>query len=142
MSRVNVLVVDDDHIDVRMAVRVLQRMSGIGRISVARDGLEALLMLRGALDHEPVMEPYVILLDLNMPKMNGIDFLRVLRRDKRLQHASVIVLTTSNTVEDRAAVEDERVLGYVTKSQLSVDWRVLESILEPITSACSTARRD
>jgi CheY-like chemotaxis protein len=81
------------------------------RIHVAQNGLEALEVLRkGTLPTR-----HLVLLDLNMPKMNGIEFLRELRADPNLQTTSVVVLTTSNEDRDRIEAYKLNVAGYLLK---------------------------
>ena len=92
--RVTVLLVDDDKVDA-MAVKRSFRALGIDNPVVeAHNGIEALQRLRGENGHEPVPSPYLILLDLNMPQMGGLEFLAELRADARLRQALVFVMTT------------------------------------------------
>jgi CheY-like chemotaxis protein len=121
-----VLLVEDDEVEV-MSVRRAFRMTGVEHdLIVARDGVEALAVLRGV-GHPKLARPYVILLDVNMPRMNGLEFLCEVRRDPELSAADVIVLTTSTAEADRRAACDARVAGYVVKSTLGEDFRVFAS---------------
>lgn len=114
---VNILVVEDDEID-RMALKRGFAAHKIANpIIFARDGLEALELLRG--DGTPPMPcPYIILLDLNMPRMNGLEFLKALRADEDLHRSVVFVLTTSKAEEDRVRAYDHNVAGYMVKSDV------------------------
>ena len=112
---VTILLVEDDSVDVRAFKRGLQEVKIGNPLLVARDGLEALNMLRGTGGCEKVPRPYVILLDLNMPRMNGYEFLETLRRDDALQDSVVFVLTTSAAEEDRTRAYSMNVAGYITK---------------------------
>jgi CheY-like chemotaxis protein len=85
-------------------------------LHVAHDGLEALDMLRGTNGIEALSpRPRIILLDINMPKMNGLEFLRELRSDKELHNISVFVMTTSNSDKDKIEAYEYNVAGYIVK---------------------------
>lgn len=110
-----ILLVEDDRVDIMTVKRALQRNDVTNPIYVARTGVEALGMLRG--DGFPKIEPApsLILLDLNLPKMGGIEFLRELRADPGLQSLPVIVLTSSNEPHDRTAAFEHDVEDYIVK---------------------------
>jgi CheY-like chemotaxis protein len=94
-SMVTILLVDDDKVDA-MAVKRSFRELKIGNpVIEAHNGIEALQHLRGENGYEKVSEPLLILLDLNMPRMGGIEFLEELRRDPVLHSTLVFVMTTS-----------------------------------------------
>ena len=106
-----ILLVEDDALDVMNVRRAFKQNKLTNTIHVAQNGLEALEMLRnGALPAR-----HLVLLDLNMPKMNGIEFLRELRADPNLQSTSVVVLTTSNEDRDRIEAYKLNVAGYLLK---------------------------
>jgi CheY-like chemotaxis protein len=108
----NILLVEDDHVDVMTVKRAFARNRITNPLFVAADGLEALELLRGgSVPHDRRL----ILLDLNMPRMNGIEFLRELRRDPELQHTPVVVLTTSNDERDKMEAYNFNVAGYLLK---------------------------
>ncbi len=110
-----ILLVEDDRVDIMTVQRALKRLTVSNPLYVARTGVEALDMLRG--DGLPRIEPTpsLILLDLNLPKMSGIEFLKELRADPKLQDLSVIVLTSSNEPRDRAAAYEYEVDDYIVK---------------------------
>jgi len=109
---VTILVVDDDTIDV-MAVRRAFKQSGMaGRIVTASDGIEALERLRDGVSVKP---PYLVLLDLNMPRMNGIEFLSAARQDPKINKAVIFVLTTSKAEDDKNKAYGHNVAGYIVK---------------------------
>ncbi|MFB2969183.1 response regulator [Aerosakkonema sp. BLCC-F183] len=112
----NLLLVDDDDVDVMTVQRALQKNNITNRLYVAANGLEALAMLRDN-DKPPIVPPMrrLILLDLNMPKMGGIEFLRELRADSELGKIPVIVLTTSNEAKDKVDAYRLNVAGYIVK---------------------------
>ena len=97
----NILLVEDDEVDVMNVKRAFQKAHITNPLFVAGNGLEALEMLRG--DEMP-KQRRLVLLDLNMPRMNGIEFLRELRKDPELSATAVVVLTTSNDERDRVEV--------------------------------------
>ena len=110
-----ILLVEDDRVDIMTVKRAIQRNSISNPVHVARTGVEALGMLRG--DGVPKIEPRpsLILLDLNLPKMGGIEFLKELRADSDLKDLPVIVLTSSNEPRDRAAAFEYDVEDYFVK---------------------------
>lgn len=115
--KVPYLVVDDDEVDVMAIKRVFKKMGIEDRMSVAHNGLEALEKLRGENGHTPMQMPYMILLDLNMPKMNGLEFLKTIRSDPKLSSSIVFILTTSRDEKDRMAAYNLNVAGYIVKSE-------------------------
>jgi CheY-like chemotaxis protein len=108
----NILLVEDDHVDVMNVKRAFERNRITNPLFVAADGIEALEMLRGGKVPDTRR---MILLDLNMPRMNGIEFLRELRTDPDLQHTPVVVLTTSNDERDKIDAYNFNVAGYLLK---------------------------
>ncbi|KAM3100266.1 response regulator [Phormidesmis sp. 146-35] len=110
----NILLVDDDEVDVMNVQRAFKKHNITNPLFVANNGFEALDMLRG---DPPTVPPHrrLILLDLNMPKMGGIEFLRELRADDRLKNTPVIVLTTSNEDNDKVEAYNLNVAGYILK---------------------------
>ena len=108
----NILLVDDDQVDVLNVQRAFERGRVTNRLWTACDGVDALAVLRsGAMPSERRL----ILLDINMPRMNGIEFLRELRADPVLQPTPVVVLTTSNDDRDRVEAFRFNVAGYLLK---------------------------
>jgi CheY-like chemotaxis protein len=108
----NILLVDDDEVDVMTVQRAFAKANIANRVYVARDGIEALHLLRtGGI---PAARR-LVLLDLNMPRMSGIEFLREVRQDPELQTLTVIVLTTSNEDRDRVEAYQLNVAGYLLK---------------------------
>jgi CheY-like chemotaxis protein len=112
---VNLLLVDDDEVDIQGMKRAFAK-SRIGNpITVARDGIEALEFLRGENGRPKLAKPHLILLDLNMPRMNGLEFLQAIRADEDLKNSIVFMITTSKAEEDRARAYDQHVAGYIVK---------------------------
>jgi CheY-like chemotaxis protein len=110
-----ILLVEDDRVDIMTVQRALRKINVSNPLYVARTGVEALGMLRG--DGFPKIEPTpsLILLDLNLPKMGGIEFLKELRADPQLRDMQVKVLTSSNEPRDRAAAFEYEVDDYIVK---------------------------
>jgi CheY-like chemotaxis protein len=115
-TMINILLVEDDEVDVMNVKRAFKKSNISNPIFVAANGLDALAMLRGQGELPPVPATRrLILLDLNMPKMGGIEFLHELRADPTLRMTPVIVLTTSNEDRDRVEAYQLNVAGYILK---------------------------
>jgi CheY-like chemotaxis protein len=117
MLMLNILLVEDDEVDVMTVQRAFKRGNISNPLYLASNGLEALAMLRDTPGKPSIIpiERRLILLDLNMPKMNGLEFLHELRADAALKHIPVVVLTTSNEEQDRFQAYDLNVAGYILK---------------------------
>lgn len=105
-----VLLVDDDAVDVMTVKRAFKHMRVISQLVVKGDGEEALEYLRST----PVL-PRVILLDLNMPRMNGLEFLQEIKSDEAFSAIPVIVLSTSGENNDVSACFRNSVVAYIVK---------------------------
>jgi CheY-like chemotaxis protein len=113
---INILLVEDDEVDVMNVHRALKKGHITNPVYVAGNGIEALAMLQD--ERHLAMFPLerrLILLDLNMPKMNGIEFLIELRADPKLRQIPVVILTTSNEDCDKVNAYDLGVAGYLLK---------------------------
>ncbi len=115
---INILIVDDDPIDTEALKRTLKAAEITDPLYEAKDGEEALRMLRHEEGATPVPAPVMVLLDLNMPRMNGLEFLEALRKDPDpvLRRTVVFVLTTSEDIYDRCGAYDAHISGYIVKS--------------------------
>jgi CheY-like chemotaxis protein len=113
----NILLVEDDEVDVMTVQRAFKKGNINNPLYIAGNGIEALAMLRGQPGLAPAMpaERRIVLLDLNMPKMNGLEFLQELRADPTIRQTPVVVLTTSNEEQDRVQAYDLNVAGYILK---------------------------
>jgi CheY-like chemotaxis protein len=127
---VNILLVEDDDVDQEAIQRAFRRQRIANPITVVSDGVHALSVLRGNDGYEPLPKPYIILLDINMPRMNGIEFLQQIRRDPRLESSIVFVLTTSDSDEDKLAAYDEQIAGYILKTRAGADFTHIISMLD------------
>lgn len=110
MKSISFLLIEDDLIETLKFKRVLDALETKHKIKEAENGEEALELLRNSKDL-----PDVILLDLNMPKMNGIEFLRILKKDEKLKYIPAIILSTSNNHKDILECYKIGVAGYVMK---------------------------
>ena len=110
-----ILLVEDDRVDVMTVQRALKKNRISNPLYVARTGVQALAMLRGDGVAAISPPPALILLDLNLPRMSGIEFLAELRRDPALRGLPVIVLTSSDEPRDRAAAFEYDVADYIIK---------------------------
>lgn len=115
-SQIRLFLVEDDEVDVMNVKRALKKNNLTTPIDHVSNGYEALKLL----DHWQFNEftrlkNLLILLDLNMPKMNGIEFLKLLRNNPQFSKIPVIILTTSNQQKDLAAAYDLNVAGYLIK---------------------------
>lgn len=129
-KEVTLLLVEDDEVDV-MATQKAMRDLRIGNpILLAKNGLEALDILRGSNGTEKIQSPYIILLDLNMPKMGGIEFLEVIREDQDLKSAIVFVMTTSEAEADIWAAYDKNIAGYIVKNNTRDSFNTAVGMLE------------
>jgi CheY-like chemotaxis protein len=108
----NILLVEDDEVDVMNVRRAFQKNRITNPLFVAGNGIEALEKLRSG---EIPGARRIVLLDLNMPRMNGIEFLKALRADPELRSTTVVVLTTSNDERDKIDAYDLNVAGYLLK---------------------------
>ena len=113
----NILLVEDDEVDIMNVERAFKKVNILNPLFIARNGIEALNMLRDTEDSpgEVPHERRLILLDLNMPKMGGIEFLQHLRNDQNLKAIPVVVLTTSNQDRDLVEAYNLNVAGYLLK---------------------------
>ncbi len=111
-----ILLVEDDSVDAMTVKRAFSELKVTNELVRAINGEEALNYLKAHLDKKPC----VILLDLNMPKMNGIEFLKVMKADDELRQIPVVVLTTSKDDRDKIESFKACVAGYIVKP---VDYR-------------------
>ena len=112
MKKNTILLVEDDELDIISVQRTLQKLDTEYELYTAYNGKEALAMLTGP---GKTIQPGVILLDLNMPKMNGIEFLKAIRNNPELKDIKVFIMTTSAETIDRTTTEQIGVSGYIIK---------------------------
>lgn len=112
---IEILLVEDNPGDVRLTIEALKEGKVSNRLSVARDGVEALAFLRREGPHANAARPDLILLDLNLPKKDGREVLAEIKEDSRLRRIPVVVLTTSKAEEDILRTYDLHANCYITK---------------------------
>lgn len=116
-SPFNILLVEDDEIDIMNVKRAFRKCNITNPLYLAANGMDALAMLKNE-GSNPLNLPLnrvIILLDLNMPRMSGIEFLQQLRADLTLKIIPVIILTTSSEKQDRIQAYELNVAGYIIK---------------------------
>jgi CheY-like chemotaxis protein len=136
-NSVHLLHVEDDTLCLMGLNRAFKAAKIANPVSFAHDGIEALEILRGTNGRPRLPRPFLILLDLNMPRMDGIELLKELRGDAELKKSVVFIMTTSDADEDKVMAYDLGVAGYILKSNpanafleatalLDTYWRVVE----------------
>lgn len=136
-TKVNILLVDDDDVAAESVVRSLRKHAMDFPVTLARDGVEALDILRHTHSDLRIEKPYLILLDLNMPRMNGFEFLQEIRSDKKLHDSIVFVLTTSDADSDKSRAYHENIAGYMVKSAVGPQFAKLAALLDNYRSTVS-----
>lgn len=112
MKKHAILLVEDDELDVISVRRSLKKLGTDYELYTAYNGKEALNLLKSTTNP---LDPDVILLDLNMPKMNGVEFLKTIRSDNQLKDKKVFIMTTSGESSDRNITNQLGVSGYIIK---------------------------
>jgi CheY-like chemotaxis protein len=129
----HILLVEDDEVEAEALIRAFRRQDFPHPVLVAADGVEALYLLRGGASggngQPPLPRPCIVLLDLNMPRMSGVEFLAALRQDQSLKRTIVFVLTTSNRAEDKAAAYNHQIAGYLLKANQGEEFAHLVAML-------------
>lgn len=123
---VSILLFEDDDIDAYGIKRCLKKHQLNNPFYRVRDGVEGLELMRS----QTIKKPLLILLDLNMPRMNGHETLKEIRNDPELTESVVFVLTTSNAEEDKTAAYRQHIAGYIVKSRLDLDFEGIFQFLE------------
>lgn len=114
MNKKSILLVEDDYLDVISVQRMLSKLNAECQLYVAHNGVDALEYLNGSERREKIL-PDVILLDLNMPKMSGLEFLRIIRNYYSLKNIKIFVMTTSAEEYDVVATQQLGASGYIIK---------------------------
>ena len=126
----NILLVEDDDGDARAVQRAFQKAKIANLIVRAVDGVEALEILRGSNGKNKLPSPNLLLVDINMPRMNGIQLLKAIREDQGLRQTVSFVLTTSKRDEDKMAAYELNVAGYILKATAGQDFLNLVSLVD------------
>ena len=121
---VNILIVEDDEIDVKAMQRAFQSLKIGNPLTIASDGVEAWEML------QELPRPYLVITDINMPRMNGIELLRKIRESDEYSDAVVFVLTTSNDEQDKMDAYHLNVTGYMLKAEMGASFMKAIGLVE------------
>lgn len=113
------LIVDDDQVSVMAMQRAMRKLRIVNETHVCSDGQQALDFLRAEASIEGALPPYVVTLDLNMPRMGGLEFLDAVRADPMLSKVVIFVFTTSDVPKDVQKAYDHNVAGYIIKEKPS-----------------------
>lgn len=132
---VNLLLVDDDDVTRECICRGLKRNGADFPVTSAEDGQEAIEILRGSSPTKHIDAPLVVLLDLNMPRMNGFEFLHELRTDTGLRNTTVFVLTSSEAQGDMERAARCCIAGFMVKSSVGPQYSKLASMLTAYAGA-------
>lgn len=129
-AAVNILLVEDDDIDAMTVTRGLQAAQIHNPLIRAHDGVEALDLLLGSGGRTRLAGPYVLLVDIRMPRLDGLNLVRQIRANRQLQRTVIFMLTTSSSDRDQMAAYDEHVAGYIVKSDAKDQFVPLARLLE------------
>ena len=122
-GEVNILVVEDDAIDVKALLRAFKKLKIANPVTVAKDGIEGWETLQS------LPRPYLIILDINMPRMNGIELLKKIRASEKHHDSIVFVLTTSTDDKDKFEAYNLNATGYMLKSDMGASFiRAIEMV--------------
>ena len=127
---VRFMIVDDDAISVMAMERTMKQLKIANPVEVAKDGVEALAMLRKAISKNGTLPPYILTLDLNMPKMGGLEFLEKIRNEEAFKKLVVFVLTTSDAPSDVASAYERNIAGYIVKEDPTNTFREALAMLK------------
>jgi len=128
--QLNILLIDDDDVDAKALARAFRREKIAGIIVRAVDGIEALELLKGTNGRTKLPSPRILLVDLDMPRMNGIELIQALRKDEELRRSIVFMVSTSTREEDKRAAYDLNVAGYIAKETAGGDFRSLACFVD------------
>lgn len=121
---VTILLVEDDEVDVKALRWAFDKLKIANPLVVAHDGVEAWEML------QDLPRPFLIITDINMPRMNGIELLRKIRQSENLRDSIVFALTTSNDEQDKIDAYDLNVAGYMLKTDMGTSFTRAISMID------------
>ncbi len=120
---VNILVVEDDEIDVKTLLRAFKKLKIANPVTVAKDGIEGWEAI------QDLLRPYLLILDINMPRMNGIELLEKIRASEKFHDSIVFILTTSTNDQDKFEAYNLNIAGYMLKSDMGASFiRAIEMV--------------
>ena len=127
---VKFLIVDDDKVSVMAMQRAMRKLKILNDTEVCVDGQEAFDFLKIASQQAKGLPPYIVMLDLNMPRMGGLEFLDAVRADSALANVIVFVFTTSDTPDDVRSAYRRNIAGYIVKENPSETFATALDMLE------------
>jgi CheY-like chemotaxis protein len=127
---VTLVLVEDDDIDAESVQRALRRATIANPLVRARDGIEALELLRGGEGRAALTPPYLLLVDLRLPRLDGLELIRTIRADAQLSRTVIFVLTTSDREKDKLQAYGWNVAGYIVKGDTGADFQQLMQLLQ------------
>lgn len=128
-KEVNILLVEDDDGDYKLVQRAFKKAGIANALTRAVDGVEALEFLSGTNGKDRIRRPHLLLVDINMPRMNGLSLVKALREDERLKDTVIFMLTTSKHDEDKHTAYGLNVAGYIVKENAGYDFLELMSLI-------------
>jgi len=128
--KVTILLIDDDTLDIKMARRSLKGLGIKNPLVELKDGLNALEFITANISENQADNPYLILLDLNMPRMDGFDFLKAMKEHDLLRYSTIIVLTTSNDENDRNLALELGAKAIINKKNVSPNMNPVLELLD------------
>lgn len=129
-TEVTIFLVEDDDVDATTVMRGLTSADIRNPVVRVRDGVEAMEMLLGTNGKQKLMPPYILLVDVRMPRLDGLSLIRRIRSNKMLQRSIIFVLTTSDSDRDRAEAYDAHVAGYIVKSSMPAQFHAFARMLD------------
>mgnify|MGYP000898914111 CR=1 FL=1 len=135
-DNLQILVVEDDEVDILTLLRAFKKLGFDRPVVIARDGIEALQIMRGEHPEKEIASPYVVLADLNMPRMNGLELLAEIRKDPELFATSVFILSTSRHPTDLTTAHKHNVAGYLRKPLSFDEYQCTVEALKEYWSLC------
>jgi len=130
VASIRILLVEDDDGDAKAVERTFMK-SGLAKSIVrAVDGIEALEILQGTDLRPRLQQPYLLLVDLNLPRMSGLELVAAIREDPQLRDTVIFVLTTSSREQDKNAAYALNVAGYILKEKAGEDFQNLFNLVD------------
>lgn len=123
VKAVQFMIVDDDEISVMAIKRSMKTLNIVNPIVVCKDGIDALDVLRNSIDEYNNLPPFIISLDLSMPRMGGLEFLEQIRGDEVFKKLIIFVLTSSDAPDDVASAYEKNIAGYIVKENPTETFR-------------------
>lgn len=131
MNEIQILLVEDNEGDILLTLEAFKELKVKNNIAVVKDGEEAIEFLKKQGQYAESIMPHLILLDINMPKLNGIEVLDFIKKDEKLRKIPVVMLTTSSSDSDISECYEKSANCFITKP---MDFGKFQSVVEAIES--------